>query len=44
MSQITENPRGGCVLAGINSVLGALHKVCPHSSFRTRLLYADYCS
>ncbi len=29
MSQITENPRGGCVLAGINSVLGALHKVCP---------------
>lgn len=29
MSQVLENPRGGCVLAGINSVLGALHKVCP---------------
>ena len=29
MSQILENPRGGCVLAGINSVLGALDKVCP---------------
>ncbi len=29
MSQILENPRGGCVLAGINSILGALHKVCP---------------
>lgn len=29
MSQILENPRGGCVLAGINSVLGALNKVCP---------------
>lgn len=29
MSEILENPRGGCVLAGINSVLGALDKVCP---------------
>ncbi len=29
MSQVLENPRGGCVLAGINSVLGAIHKVCP---------------
>lgn len=29
MSQIMENPRGGCVLAGINSVLGAIDKVCP---------------
>jgi len=29
MSQIMENPRGGCVLAGINSVLGAINKVCP---------------
>lgn len=29
MSDILENPRGGCVLAGINSVLGALNKVCP---------------
>ncbi len=29
MSFITENPRGGCVLAGINSVLGALDRVCP---------------
>ncbi len=29
MSEILENPRGGCVLAGINSVLGAIHKVCP---------------
>lgn len=29
MSDIFENPRGGCVLAGINSVLGALNKVCP---------------
>lgn len=29
MSFVTENPRGGCVLAGINSVLGALHRVCP---------------
>lgn len=29
MSQIMENPRGGCVLAGINSVLGAINRVCP---------------
>ena len=29
MSQIMENPKGGCVLAGINSVLGAIDKVCP---------------
>ncbi|MGN0165097.1 MAG: nitrogenase component 1 [Lachnospiraceae bacterium] len=29
MAQVLENPRGGCVLAGINSVLGALEKVCP---------------
>ncbi len=29
MSQVTENPKGGCVLAGINSVLGAIYRVCP---------------
>ena len=29
MSQILENPRGGCVLAGINSVLGAIGRTCP---------------
>ncbi|MGN0728323.1 nitrogenase component 1 [Treponema sp.] len=29
MSFVTENPRGGCVLAGINSVLSAIHRVCP---------------
>jgi nitrogenase molybdenum-iron protein beta chain len=29
MSEIVENPRGGCVLAGINSVLGAIDRVCP---------------
>lgn len=29
MSEVIENPRGGCVLAGINSVLGAIDKVCP---------------
>ncbi len=29
MSQIRENPNGGCVLAGINSVLGAISRVCP---------------
>ncbi len=29
MSEIMENPKGGCVLAGINSVLGALDRVCP---------------
>ena len=28
MSQVTENPKGGCVLAGINSVLGAIDRVC----------------
>ena len=31
MSQVTENPKGGCVLAGINSVLGAIDRVCPIS-------------
>lgn len=29
MSEIMENPKGGCVLAGINSVLSALNRVCP---------------
>lgn len=29
MSFVTENPRGGCVLAGINSVLAAINRVCP---------------
>ncbi len=29
MSEVVENPRGGCVLAGINAVLGAIDKVCP---------------
>lgn len=29
MSQIVENPRGGCVLAGILSSLSAIDKVCP---------------
>ncbi len=29
MSEIMENPKGGCVLAGINSVLGAIERVCP---------------
>ena len=29
ISEIIENPRGGCVLAGINSVLGAIDRVCP---------------
>ncbi len=29
MSSVMENPKGGCVLAGINSVLGAIDKVCP---------------
>ncbi|MBQ9279380.1 MAG: nitrogen fixation protein NifK [Lachnospiraceae bacterium] len=29
MSQILENPRGGCVLAGVNSVLAAIDRVCP---------------
>ena len=29
MSFVTENPRGGCVLAGVNSVLAAIDRVCP---------------
>lgn len=29
MSEVVENPRGGCVLAGINNVLGALDRACP---------------
>lgn len=29
MSEVVENPRGGCVLAGINAVLGAINRVCP---------------
>ena len=29
MSNVMENPKGGCVLAGINSVLGAIDRVCP---------------
>ncbi|MDR2808621.1 MAG: nitrogenase molybdenum-iron protein, alpha and beta chain [Spirochaetaceae bacterium] len=29
MSVVTENPRGTCVLGGINNVLSALYKVCP---------------
>ena len=29
MSNVTEFPKGGCVLAGINSVLGAINRVCP---------------
>ncbi|MCR5609283.1 MAG: nitrogen fixation protein NifK [Lachnospiraceae bacterium] len=29
MSEIMENPKGGCVLAGINSVLSAIHRTCP---------------
>ena len=29
MSEVVENPRGGCVLAGINYTLGALDRVCP---------------
>lgn len=29
MSEVLENPRGGCVLAGINSVLGAIDRTCP---------------
>lgn len=29
MSEILENPRGGCVLAGINDVLGAINRACP---------------
>ena len=29
MSFVTENPRGGCVLSGINSVLAAIDRLCP---------------
>lgn len=29
MSSIVQNPRGGCVLGGINSNLAAIHRVCP---------------
>lgn len=29
MSSIVENPRGGCVLAGVNAVLGAIDRFCP---------------
>lgn len=29
MSEIAENPRGGCVLAGVSSVLEAIDRVCP---------------
>ncbi|MBR0132881.1 MAG: nitrogen fixation protein NifK [Lachnospiraceae bacterium] len=29
MADILENPRGGCVLAGIASVLEAMHRICP---------------
>ena len=29
MSVVLENQRGGCVLAGINTVLGAIDRVCP---------------
>lgn len=29
MANIVENPRGGCVLAGINNVLGTMDRVCP---------------
>lgn len=29
MSLVTENPRGGCVLSGINSVLSAIDHICP---------------
>lgn len=29
MSNVTESPRGNCVLGGINAVLGALDRVCP---------------
>lgn len=29
MSQTVENPRGGCVLAGINNALLPLNRVCP---------------
>lgn len=33
MSQVTENPKGGCVLAGINSVLGAIERGVSDLSF-----------
>lgn len=29
MSEVIENPRGGCVLSGIRAVLGAIDRVCP---------------
>lgn len=29
MSEVTENPRGGCALAGINAVLSAVDRFCP---------------
>jgi len=29
MSEIMENPKGGCALTGINSVLAAIDRVCP---------------
>lgn len=29
MSEVTENPRGGCVLAGINNALTPMQRVCP---------------
>jgi len=29
MAKVMENPKGGCVLAGINSVLSAIDRVCP---------------
>lgn len=29
MSSIVENPRGGCVLSGINSNLASINRVCP---------------
>ncbi len=29
MSHIMENPKGGCVLAGINAVLGAMRESTP---------------
>lgn len=29
MSKVTENPRGTCVLGGINAVLGSIDRVCP---------------
>ena len=29
MSKVTENPRGNCVLGGINAVLGAIDRACP---------------